>query len=137
MTRGETCIAIRLQWISGHCDAAGNDAADRRAREAASPENPTLSLLCLLERNLSSEMRVAVNGRKNGVKERQPSSQYRQRTTSHINQTTLPIDLQKWGYLLTPIRTGHCWLSTYATAFRFQNNDRYVCGDRETVIHVL
>jgi hypothetical protein len=97
MTWGEHCIAIRLQWISGHCDAAGNDAADRRAREAASPENPTLSILCLLERNLSSEMRVAVNGRKNGVKERQPSSQYRQRTTGYINQTTLRIDLQKWG----------------------------------------
>ena len=30
-------IALRLQWMPGHCENAGNDAADRRAKEAAQP----------------------------------------------------------------------------------------------------
>ncbi|KAI3096011.1 hypothetical protein CBS147333_9647 [Penicillium roqueforti] len=29
--------ALRLQWIPGHCDNPGNDAADRLAKDAASP----------------------------------------------------------------------------------------------------
>ncbi|CRL30010.1 unnamed protein product [Penicillium camemberti] len=40
-------------------------------------------------------------------------------------------------YLLTQLRTGHCWLSTYAKAFRFRNDDLCVCGERESVHHVL
>ncbi|KAI3049910.1 hypothetical protein CBS147353_11666 [Aspergillus niger] len=30
-------IALRLQWIPGHCENVGNDAADRLAKEAAQP----------------------------------------------------------------------------------------------------
>jgi ribonuclease HI len=30
-------ISLRLQWIPRHCDNAGNDAADRLAKDAASP----------------------------------------------------------------------------------------------------
>jgi ribonuclease HI len=30
-------IALRLQWMPGHCDNPGNDAADRLAKEAAGP----------------------------------------------------------------------------------------------------
>lgn len=40
-------------------------------------------------------------------------------------------------YLLTQLRTGHSWLSTYAKAFRFRDDDRCVCGAQETVTHVL
>ncbi|KAJ5624187.1 hypothetical protein N7510_000496 [Penicillium lagena] len=40
-------------------------------------------------------------------------------------------------YLLTQLRTGHCWLSTYAKLFRHRDDDRCVCGARESVIHVL
>ena len=32
-------IAIRLQWIPGHCEAPGNDTADQLAKEAAVPGN--------------------------------------------------------------------------------------------------
>jgi hypothetical protein len=28
------------------------------------------------------------------------------------------------------LRTGHCWLSTYAKAFRFRDDDTCVCGER-------
>jgi ribonuclease HI len=33
-------IALRLQWVPGHCDNPGNDAADRLAKDAASPSFP-------------------------------------------------------------------------------------------------
>lgn len=40
-------------------------------------------------------------------------------------------------YLLTQLRTGHSWLSTYAKAFRFRDDDLCVCGERVSVYHVL
>jgi ribonuclease HI len=36
-------IALRLQWVPGHCDNPGNDAADRLAKDAAYPGKPTPS----------------------------------------------------------------------------------------------
>jgi hypothetical protein len=39
-------------------------------------------------------------------------------------------------YLLTQLRTGHNWLSTYAKTFGFRDNDQCVCGAQETVTHV-
>ena len=40
-------------------------------------------------------------------------------------------------YLLTQIRSGHCWLSTYGKLFGFRDDDRCLCGERESIIHVL
>lgn len=40
-------------------------------------------------------------------------------------------------YLLTQLRTGHNWLSTYAKKFGFRDDDRCECGAQETVSHVL
>lgn len=40
-------------------------------------------------------------------------------------------------YLLTQLRTGHCWLSNYSKLFRHGDDDRCVCGARESMIHVL
>jgi hypothetical protein len=40
-------------------------------------------------------------------------------------------------YLLTQLRTGHNWLSTYAKLFGFREDDRCECGAQETVTHVL
>ena len=40
-------------------------------------------------------------------------------------------------YLLTQLRTGHNWLSTYAKRLGFRDDDRCECGAQETVNHVL
>jgi hypothetical protein len=40
-------------------------------------------------------------------------------------------------YLLTQLRTGHDWLSTYAKTFGFHDDGPCMCGDQETVTHVL
>ena len=80
--------------------------------------------------------------------ENHPTSSYPTRTRaqkleafSWVNKTSLDALLRSKGinraYLLTQMRTRHCWLSTYAKTFRFQDNDRCVCGDRETVTHIL
>jgi ribonuclease HI len=31
-------VALRLQWVPGHCDNPGNNTADRLAKEAVSPD---------------------------------------------------------------------------------------------------
>jgi hypothetical protein len=40
-------------------------------------------------------------------------------------------------YLLTQLRTGHNWLSTFRNAIGFRDDDHYACGAQETVTHVL
>ena len=40
-------------------------------------------------------------------------------------------------YLLTQLRTGHNWLSTYRKKIGYGNDDRCDCGAQETVTHVL
>jgi hypothetical protein len=40
-------------------------------------------------------------------------------------------------YLLTQLRTGHNWLSTFAKKLSFRDDDQCACGARETVVHVL
>jgi hypothetical protein len=40
-------------------------------------------------------------------------------------------------YLLTQLRTGHNWLSTYRKTVGFCDNNQCVCGAQETITHVL
>ncbi len=40
-------------------------------------------------------------------------------------------------YLLTQLRSGNSWLSTYAKTFGIREDDQCVCGAQETVTHVL
>ncbi|KAJ5293045.1 Methyltransferase type 12 [Penicillium atrosanguineum] len=40
-------------------------------------------------------------------------------------------------YLLTQLRSGPSWLSTFAKAFRFPEDDLCVCGEQESVHRVL
>ncbi|KAJ5567852.1 reverse transcriptase [Penicillium hetheringtonii] len=40
-------------------------------------------------------------------------------------------------YLLTQLRTGHNWLSSYRKKIRYSDDDRCECGAQETVAHVL
>jgi hypothetical protein len=38
-------------------------------------------------------------------------------------------------YLLTQLRTGHNWLSTFRNAIGFRDDDHCACGAQETVTH--
>jgi ribonuclease HI len=132
-------IALRLQWVPGHCDNPGNDAADRPAKDAACP-GKTHPFRPLLSRE-SAPLRGNILN--------QWEQEWRSSNKgSHLRKidSTLPATYTRrlYGslprnrvYLLTQLRTGHNWLSTYAKAFRFRDDDLCVCGAQESVTHVL
>ena len=132
-------IAVRLQWVPGHCDEPGNDAADRLAKEAATPgqTHPFSPLL--------SRERAHI---RNSIQSQWEREWKESRNGSHLRKidNALPAKYTRQLYgnlprnracLLTQLRTGHCWLSTYAKLFRHRDDDRCVCGARESVIHVI
>jgi hypothetical protein len=43
----------------------------------------------------------------------------------------------EWLYLLTQLRTGHNWLSSYRKNVGYSDDDQCACGTQETVTHVL
>jgi ribonuclease HI len=132
-------IALRLQWIPGHCDDPGNDAADRLAREAARP-GKTHPFRPLLTRE---------NAHSRGKIRAQWEHEWKSSTKgSHLRKidNTLPAARTRklYGslprnraYLFTQLRTGHNWLSTYVKTFGSREDDQCVCGAQETVTHVL
>jgi ribonuclease HI len=132
-------IALRLQWVPGHCDNPGNDAADRLAKDAAYP-GKTHPFRPLLSRESA---RIRGNILAQWEQEWRSSDK-----GGHLRKIdgTLPATYPRrlYGslprnraYLLTQLRTGHNWLSTYAKTFGFRDDDHCVCGAQETVTHVL
>lgn len=132
-------IPIRLQWVPGHCDDPGNDKADRLAREAVGPRkmHPFQHLL----------------SRERGFIRKKILSEWKKEWTEStkgghlrlIDQTLPAIRTRRLygslprnrAYLLIQLRTGHSWLATYGRQHGFRDDDRCVCGARETVVHVL
>lgn len=132
-------VTIRLQWIPEHCAAPGNDSADRLAKEAAIP-GKTHTFCPLLSREKSfvrnnihaqweKEWKEAGEGSHLRTIDNALPAKYTRRLYGPLPRNR--------AYLLSQLRTGHCWLATFAKAFRFQDNDRCGCGDRETLKHVL
>ncbi|CAG8879488.1 unnamed protein product [Penicillium salamii] len=105
-------IALRLQWIPGHCDNPGNDAVDRLAKDAASPgkTHPFRPLLTRTKALIRDNIRA-------------------QKLYGNLPRGR--------AYLLTQLRTGHNWLSTFRNAIGFRDDDHCACGAQETVTHVL
>jgi len=132
-------MSIRLQWTPGHCEVPGNDAADLLAKEAAVP-GKTHPFCCLLSRErahirqgIHAQWKNEWNGSGTGAHLRQIDDTLPAKYTRRL-YGSLP---RNRAYLFTQLRTGHCWLSTYAKTFRFRDDDLCVCGERESVHHVL
>ncbi len=134
-----TNIDLCLQWIPGHCDNPGNDAADRLAKAAACP-GQTHSFRALLTR----EMALI----RDNIQTRWEQDWSSNVKGDHLRKidNTLPANYTRklYGslprnraYLLTQLRTGHNWLSTFAKKRGFRDDDQCACGARETVVHVL
>ena len=132
-------IALRLQWVPGHCDNPGNNAADRLAKDAARPgkTHPFRPLLsresARLRGNILNQWEQEWRSSNKGGHLRKIDSTLPATYTRRL-YGSLP---RNRAYLLTQLRTGHSWLSTYAKTFGFRDDDRCVCGAQETVTHVL
>jgi ribonuclease HI len=132
-------ISLRLQWIPGHCDNPGNDAADRLAKAAAHP-GQTHSFRPLLTRE-TALFRDKIYAQWKHEWSTSTKGDHLQKIDS-----TLPAKYTRklYGslprnrtYLLTQLRTGHNWLSTFAKKRNFRDDDQCACGARETVVHVV
>lgn len=132
-------ITLRLQWMPGHCDNPGNDAADQLAKNAASPgkTHPFRPLLtrerALIRRNIYAQWEQEWKSSTKGgplrkVDNTLPAS-YTRRLYGNLPRNR--------AYLLTQLRTGHNWLSSYRKKVGYSDDDQCVCGAQETVTHVL
>jgi hypothetical protein len=125
--------------MPGHCDNPGNDAADQLAKNAASPgkTHPFRPLLtrerALIRRNIYAQWEQQWKSSSKGgplrkVDNTLPAS-YTRRLYGNLPRNR--------AYLLTQLRTGHNWLSTYRKKVGYSDDDLCVCGAQETVTHVL
>jgi hypothetical protein len=125
--------------VPGHCEAPGNDTTDQLAKEAAIPgKTHPFSLLLSHERahiqrgictQWEREWRESRDGGHFRNIDNALPAKYTRRLYGSLARNR--------AYPLTQLRSGHCWLSTYAKTFRFRDDDLCVCGRRESVIHVL
>ncbi|KAJ6016452.1 reverse transcriptase [Penicillium herquei] len=132
-------IKLRLQWMPGHCENTGNDTADRLAKEAARPGKthhfrPLLSrenafVRSKIQDQWSQEWKESTKGAHLRKIDDSLPARYTRKLYGNLPRNR--------AYLLTQLRTGHNWLSTYAKKFGFRNDDLCECGAQETVSHVL
>jgi hypothetical protein len=125
--------------MPGHCDNPGNDAADRLAKDAACPgkTHPFRPLLTRERAHIRSnivaqweqEWRSSAKGAHLRSIDKSLPATYTRRLYGNLPRNR--------AYLLTQLRTGHNWLSTYAKTFGFRDDDQCECGAQETVVHVL
>ncbi|KAJ5936528.1 reverse transcriptase [Penicillium verhagenii] len=108
-------ITLRLQWIPGHYENVGNDAADRRAKEAAQP-GKTHSFRPLLSRENAfvrsriydqwgQEWKTSTKGAHLRKIDGDLPARYTRKLYGNLPRNR--------AYLLAQLRTGHTWLSSY------------------------
>jgi ribonuclease HI len=131
--------SVRLQWIPGHCNDPGNDAADRLAKEAADL-NGQHQFQNLVSREKEFIRRGILAEWENEWKASNKGSHLRRidKELPSIRARRLYDCLPRnRAYLLTQLRTGHSWLATHGKLHRFREDDKCECGAKETVVHVL
>ena len=132
-------VTLRLQWMPGHCDNPGNDAADRLAKEAAQPgqTHPFRPLLtresAFIRGKIHAQWEQEWKSSTKGAHLRKIDGTLPARYTRKL-YGNLP---RNRAYLLTQLRTGHNWLATHTKKFNFRDDDQCECGAHETVGHVL
>ncbi|KAI7974041.1 hypothetical protein EIK77_009236 [Talaromyces pinophilus] len=132
-------IPLRLQWIPGHCDDPGNDAADCLAKTAVGPDKthpfcrPVSREKAAIRKQILKEWEDEWKASRKGAHLRRIDGTLPAIHTRRLYQS-LP---RNRAYLLTQLRTGHSWLATHGKFIKFREDDTCECGAKETVTHVL
>jgi hypothetical protein len=132
-------VRLRLQWVPGHSDNPGNDAADRMAKATVGPVESHRFRHLASRQKRCNEDRIVTEW-ENAWKSSEKGGHLRQIDTMLPSSRTrrlcdsLPRNRT---YLLTQLRTGHSWLAAHAKLHRLRDDDKCQCGAKETVVHVL
>jgi ribonuclease HI len=132
-------IPLRLQWIPGHCDDPGNEAADKLARMAVGPDkmHPFSRLVsqekAAIRKQILKEWEQEWKISKKGSHLRRIDPNLPATRTRRLYD---PLPRNR-AYLLTQLRAGHCWLAPYGKLHGHRGDDKCECGATETVIHVI
>ena len=122
-------MTIALQWVPGHADIAGNEAADKLANRAAAECAQT-------------ETPIDLASARTAVRERARTMQAaRAHRHPHPQLTPDHADLPRWEQVtLSQLRTGYCPPLTRATLHRLDLASDPLCrecGAEDTVRHLL
>jgi ribonuclease HI len=132
-------VRLRLQWVPGHSDNPGNDAADRMAKAAVgSDESHRFHHLASRLRR-SNEEKIITEW-ENAWKSSEKGGHLRKIDTmlpSPRTRRLYDVLPRNRSYLLMQLRTGHSWLATHAKRQKLRDDDKCQCGAKETVVHVL
>ena len=142
-------IEISLIWVPGHMDIAGNEEADRTAKEAArSRDTNGMALTHKTMKSARNQIikRVAKTEWKIGWEKGKATAQHLRRITTKTgaqaqntykiyNSITKRYDIAT----LSRLRTGHCSLNQYLHQFHHEDSPECTCGSGtlKTVEHFL
>jgi ribonuclease HI len=136
-------LHYHIEWVPGHMEIHGNDAADEEAKRAAKEKLQGYPLLktyklksvqnMIINRRTASETNSTWNA-KNATKRHRRQIQLRAKTGLEMYNSLT----RKQGATLAQLRTEHCRLNQYLHRFKIIDDPNCDCGQGiETVEHFL
>jgi ribonuclease HI len=139
-------IEISLVWVPGHMNIAGNEEADKAAKEAArSRDGGTAHKTMKSARNQTIKRATKMEWKIGWEKEKTTAQHLRLITTKteteaqNAHKLYNIIDKRPDIAMLSRLRTGHCFLNQYLHRFHHEDSPECTCGSGalETVEHFL
>jgi len=137
-------LKIKIEWVPGHVDIAGNEKADEEAKRAALEQLAGEPPLChklksVQVTKINDDIRIAVkkawNDGKTNARQHRKITRPRRFKTGMLLYGGLPC---KQLVNLVRLRTGHCRLNSYLNRFNIVEDPSCDCGRGvETVKHFL